>query len=184
MTTIDDLKKDNIFTESNNIRLRKLTGEDRSAFFRVLKAISSMPALYELDRVNELIWKEILSSDTVLAFAVEKKEQAVYVGNCMVKHPEAGILELGIDIAPEYQNQGIATEAMRLLVGKIRLLCPDQRLISRMYSASLPPLALSPKLWVEGVSITSLILPRDISALEIEIIRFASLISSTRICDI
>ena len=134
MTTIDDLKKDNIFTESNNIRLRKLTGEDRSDFFRVLKAISSMPALYELDRVNELIWKEILSSDTVVAFAVEKKEQAVYVGNCMVKHPEAGILELGIDIAPEYQNQGIATEAMRLLVGKIRLLCPDQRLISRMYS--------------------------------------------------
>ena len=134
MTTIDDLKKDNIFTESNNIRLRRLTGEDRSDFFRVLKAISSMPALYELDRVNELIWKEILSSDTVVAFAVEKKEQAVYVGNCMVKHPEAGILELGIDIAPEYQNQGIATEAMRLLVGKIRLLCPDQRLISRMYS--------------------------------------------------
>ena len=134
MTTIDDLKKDNIFTESNNIRLRKLTGEDRSDFFRVLKAISSMPALYELDRVNELIWKEILFSDTVLAFAVEKKEQAVYVGNCMVKHPEARILELGIDIAPEYQNQGIATEAMRLLVGKIRLLCPDQRLISRMYS--------------------------------------------------
>ena len=134
MTTIDDLKKDNIFTESNNIRLRKLTGEDRSAFFSVLKAISSMPALYELDRVNELIWKEILFSDTVIAFAVEKKKQAVYVGNCMVKHPEAGILELGIDIAPEYQNQGIATEAMRLLVGKIRLLCPDQRLISRMYS--------------------------------------------------
>ena len=96
MTTIDDLKKDNIFTESNNIRLRKLTGEDRSDFFRVLKAISSMPALYELDRVNELIWKEILSSDTVIAFAVEKKEQAVYAGNCMVKHPEDGMLELGM----------------------------------------------------------------------------------------
>ena len=51
-----------------------------------------------------------------------------------MKNPEPGILELGVDVGTEYQNRGIGTRAMRLLITGIRQRCPGCRLISRIYS--------------------------------------------------
>ncbi len=155
MTIIEKLKNDTVFTENDYLRLRRLTSEDHDSFLHVMKEVSPIPGLYDLDGFDELLWKEIISSNTEVTLAVEKKGGAApvrgngsivpaafsqnpsYVGECMVKHPEPGVLELGIDIAPEYQNRGIATEAMRLLIEKIRVIGPELKLIARIYSDNL-----------------------------------------------
>ena len=173
MTIIDKLNKDDVFAEDEHLKLRKLTSGDRSVFFRILKQVSPVPEIYDLDGFEDLLWREILSSGTEMALAIEKKGAdadrplcqaagsqagqtasrieagesgpapvcgeernggAVYVGECMVKNPEAGILELGVDVGTEYQNRGIGTRAMRMLIAGIRKRCPDCRLIARMYS--------------------------------------------------
>lgn len=133
MTIIDKLNKDDIFAEDEYLRLRKLTSEDRADYFRVLKQVSPVPEIFNLDGFEDLLWKETLSSGTEMTLAIEKKGPA-YVGECMVKNPEPFILELGVDVGSEYQNRGIGTRAMRLLISKIRQRCPGCRLIARIYS--------------------------------------------------
>ena len=133
MTIIDELNKNDVIEEDECLKLRKLKPEDRADFFRVLKQVSPVPEIYDLDGFEDLLWKETLSSNTEMALAIEKKGPA-YVGECMVKNPEPGILELGVDVGTEYQNRGIGTRAMRLLITGIRQRCPGCRLIARIYS--------------------------------------------------
>ena len=133
MTIIEKLNKNDVIEEDECLKLRKLKPEDRADFFRVLKQVSPVPEIFNLDGFEDLLWKETLSSNTEMTLAIEKKGSA-YVGECMVKNPEPGILELGVDVGTEYQNRGIGTRAMRLLITGIRQRCPGCRLIARIYS--------------------------------------------------
>ena len=133
MTIIDELDKNDVIEEDKCLKLRKLKPEDRADFFRVLKQVSPVPEIFNLDGFEDLLWKETITSNTEMALAIEKKGSA-YVGECMVKNPEPGILELGVDVGTEYQNRGIGTRAMRLLITGIRQRCPGCRLIARIYS--------------------------------------------------
>lgn len=165
MTITDKLNKNDVIEEDECLKLRKLKPEDRADFFRVLKQVSPVPEIFNLDGFEDLLWKETLSSNTEMALAIEKKgadadraagqpacqtetvesgpapisgeekkNKTAYVGECMVKNPEPGILELGVDVGTEYQNRGIGTRAMRLLITGIRQRCPGCRLIARIYS--------------------------------------------------
>ena len=194
MTIIDKLNKDDIFAEDEYLRLRKLTSEDRADYFQVLKQVSPVPEIFNLDGFEDLLWKETLSSGTEMTLAIEKKaadahtsaeetavqtagqtetggsagdtagpietresgqapvsreekkNRTVYVGECMVKNPEPFILELGVDVGSEYQNRGIGTRAMRLLITGIRQRCPGCRLIARIYSDNVKSIHIIRKL--------------------------------------
>ena len=63
-----------------------------------------------------------------------------------MKNPEPGILELGVDVGTEYQNRGIGTRAMRLLITGIRQRCPGCRLIARIYSDNVKSIHIIRKL--------------------------------------
>ena len=145
MTIIEKLNKNDVIEEDECLKLRKLKPEDRADFFRVLKQVSPVPEIFNLDGFEDLLWKETLSSNTEMTLAIEKKEPA-YVGECMVKNPEPGILELGVDVGTEYQNRGIGTRAMRLLITGIRQRCPGCRLIARIYSDNVKSIHIIRKL--------------------------------------
>ena len=145
MTIIDKLNKNDVIEEDECLKLRKLKPEDRADFFRVLKQVSPVPEIFNLDGFEDLLWKETLSSNTEMTLAIEKKGSA-YVGECMVKNPEPGILELGVDVGTEYQNRGIGTRAMRLLITGIRQRCPGCRLIARIYSDNVKSIHIIRKL--------------------------------------
>ena len=145
MTIIDKLNKNDVIEEDECLKLRKLKPEDRADFFRVLKQVSPVPEIFNLDGFEDLLWKETISSNTETTLAIEKKGSA-YVGECMVKNPEPGILELGVDVGTEYQNRGIGTRAMRLLITGIRQRCPGCRLIARIYSDNVKSIHIIRKL--------------------------------------
>lgn len=145
MTIIDELDKNDVIEEDKCLKLRKLKPEDRADFFRVLKQVSPVPEIFNLDGFEDLLWKETISSNTETTLAIEKKGSA-YVGECMVKNPEPGILELGVDVGTEYQNRGIGTRAMRLLITGIRQRCPGCRLIARIYSDNVKSIHIIRKL--------------------------------------
>ena len=145
MTIIDKLNKNDVIEEDECLKLRKLKPEDRADFFRVLKQVSPVPEIFNLDGFEDLLWKETISSNTETTLAIEKKGSA-YVGECMVKNPEPGILELGVDVGIEYQNRGIGTRAMRLLITGIRQRCPGCRLIARIYSDNVKSIHIIRKL--------------------------------------
>ena len=145
MTIIDKLNKNDVIEEDECLKLRKLKPEDRADFFRVLKQVSPVPEIFNLDGFEDLLWKETISSNTEMTLAIEKKGSA-YVGECMVKNPEPGILELGVDVGTEYQNRGIGTRAMRLLITGIRQRCPGCRLIARIYSDNVKSIHIIRKL--------------------------------------
>ena len=145
MTIIEKLNKNDVIEEDECLKLRKLKPEDRADFFRVLKQVSPVPEIFNLDGFEDLLWKETISSNTETTLAIEKKGSA-YVGECMVKNPEPGILELGVDVGTEYQNRGIGTRAMRLLITGIRQRCPGCRLIARIYSDNVKSIHIIRKL--------------------------------------
>jgi len=145
MTIIDKLNKNDVIEEDECLKLRKLKPEDRADFFRVLKQVSPVPEIFNLDGFEDLLWKETISSNTEMTLAIEKKGSA-YVGECMVKNPEPGILELGVDVGTEYQKRGIGTRAMRLLITGIRQRCPGCRLIARIYSDNVKSIHIIRKL--------------------------------------
>lgn len=140
MTNIDDLKNDYIIAENEYLRLRQLSAEDSAHFLGVLKAVSPIPGIYDLEGFNDLMWQETVSSDTTLTLAIEwKNEKAepdtyIYIGECMIKNPVPDTLELGLDIAPVYQNRGLGTGAMHLLITVLRNRCPDLKLVAKIYS--------------------------------------------------
>ena len=145
MKIIEKLNKNDVFEEDECLKLRKLKPEDRADFFRVLKQVSPVPEIFNLDGFEDLLWKETISSNTEMTLAIEKKGSA-YVGECMVKNPEPGILELGVDVGTEYQKKGIGTRAMRLLITGIRQRCPGCRLIARIYSDNVKSIHIIRKL--------------------------------------
>ena len=70
MTIIDELDKNDVIEEDKCLKLRKLKPEDRADFFRVLKQVSPVPEIFNLDGFEDLLWKETISSNTETTLAM------------------------------------------------------------------------------------------------------------------
>lgn len=49
-------------------------------------------------------------------------------------NPDTDCIEIGLDIAVQYQNRGIGTSVLRLLTAEIRSRFPDKKITARIYS--------------------------------------------------
>ena len=134
MTTIDKLRRDAAFVENEEWLIRNLTDRDKETYIRTLKGVSKIQQIYETEGFKELAWKDALTSDSALTLAVERKSDRVYIGECMIRNPDADCIEIGLDIAVQYQNRGIGTSVLRLLTAEIRRRFPDKKITARIYS--------------------------------------------------
>ena len=134
MTLIELLKRENIFTEGKSIVIRNLTEKDRLNYLHTLKGVSFIPQIFETKGFQDIVWQDVITSVSSITFAVERKHDSAYVGDCMMKVLTNDSFEVGVDVSPEYQNQGIGTEVMILVIAEIRKRFADKRIISRVYS--------------------------------------------------
>ena len=134
MTTIDKLRRDAAFVENEEWLIRNLTDRDKETYIRTLKGVSKIPQIYETEGFKEFAWMDALTSDSALTLAVERKSDHVYVGECMIRNPDTDCIEIGLDIAVQYQNRGIGTSVLRLLTAEIHRRFPDKKITARIYS--------------------------------------------------
>lgn len=134
MTVIEQLRKEPVFSEGKKYAIRNLTEKDRDNYFRTLLSVSFIPRIYEEVIFQDISWQDAITSGSSLIFAVERKSDHTYVGDCMLKQYENDNFEVGFDISPEYQNQGIGTEVMHMLIKETRRRFPDKRIVARVYS--------------------------------------------------
>ena len=134
MTVIEQLRKKSVFTEGKTYVIRILTENDRDNYFSTLVKVSSIPQIYEEEIFQDITWQDAMTSRSSMIFAVERKSDHMYVGDCMLKQYESDHFEVGLDVSPEYQNQGIGTEVMHMLIKETRRRFPDKRIVARVYS--------------------------------------------------
>lgn len=134
MTIVEMLRMNPVFAEIEKLTIRNLREEDREEYFHTLKEVSTIPAIYETEGFEDTVWKDAVTSATSVTFAVERKDGHKYVGDCMIKNPDTDMIEVGLDVSKEYQNQGIGSTILRLLVTEIKSRFPEKRIITRVYS--------------------------------------------------
>lgn len=136
MTIIEQLRRESFFSEGKEYVIRNLTEDDRFNYFHTLIEISPIPQIYEIEGFQDIAWKDVMTSASSLIFAVERKYDHTYVGDCMLKLYGNNSLEVGFDISSEYQNYGIGTEVMRMLIKEIKIRFPGKQIIARAYSGN------------------------------------------------
>lgn len=134
MTTIEQLRMESVFSEGEEYVIRNLTENDRLSYFHTLMEVSLIPQIYETEGFQDIAWKDVMTSDSSLIFAVERKCNHSYVGDCMLKIYRSDSFEVGFDVSSEYQNNGIGTEVMRMLINEIKVRFPGKQIIARVYS--------------------------------------------------
>ncbi len=134
MRTIDRIKKSMILTQNYELRLRNLNFSDRAGYLTLLKEISSISRIYSTERYDFLIWTETLFSDQEVTLAIEGRKDKAFIGECTLICDRPDVLEIGINIRPRYQNKGIGTEVLCLLIKELRKLFPDHKLIAKVFS--------------------------------------------------
>ena len=134
MTIINELRGQSIFAENEDYIIRNLTDNDRNDYIRVLKSVSSIPKIFETDGFEDITWDEAINSNSFISFALVRKLDYRMVGDCMIKHSDTNIIEVGLDIGKVYQNQGIGTAVLRLFTAEIRRRYPEKKIVVRIYS--------------------------------------------------
>ena len=134
MTIIEQLRKELVFSDGKEFVIRNLTEKDRFSYFHTLMEVSLIPQIYETEGFQDIAWKDVMTSDSSLIFAVERKCDHTYVGDCMLKLYGSDSVEVGFDVSTEYQNYGIGTEVMRMLLKEIKVRFQGKRIIARVYS--------------------------------------------------
>lgn len=87
-----------------------------SADTAVYENISKMEKAGQLDiNIDDILWKEIISDNDLNCVIREPYSNIIY-GKIVLQGYKKELPELGVDIFPEYQNHGIAPEAIKLFL--------------------------------------------------------------------
>ena len=87
-----------------------------SADTAIYENIAKMEKAGQLDiNIDDILWKEIIK-DTDLNCIIRDPHSSTIYGKIVLQGYKNELPELGIDIFPEYQNRGIAPEAIKLFL--------------------------------------------------------------------
>ena len=130
MSMIETLKKKVIIAENNNYLVRNLSESDREDYIVVFHDCSTLP---ENELMEDMIWNNLID-ETHVTRALERKVDSSFVGTFLVKNADPDSIEIGMDLKKEFQQQGIATEIVPLMVETLKTLFPEKKIIARVYS--------------------------------------------------
>lgn len=118
-----------VFAYSKRLVLTSITEQDKEAIVKLCKTanpdtvetavydnISKMEKSGQLDiKIDDILWKEI-TKDSDLNCIIRDPNSNIIYGKIVLQDYKSELPELGVDIFPEYQNQGIAPEAIKLFL--------------------------------------------------------------------
>jgi len=130
-----DLVKEPVFAENETYMIRKLKNSDRPDLLLLLREISPIRQVFEIEGVEDLYWEMINASDSSITYAVIKQSDQAFLGQVVLKsHPEEDAIEAGLDIIQQFQNKGIGSEVLKVVIETLQKRFPEGKIIAKAYS--------------------------------------------------
>ena len=130
-----DLVKEPVFAKNGTYKIRTLKDTDRTALFSLLRETSPIGQVFEIEGVEDLYWEMINASDNSITYAVIRQTDQSFLGQVVLKsHPEENAIETGLDIMQKFQNHGIGSEVLKLVIGTLQKRFPETGIIAKAYS--------------------------------------------------
>lgn len=136
--------KNNIFIQTEHYLLCRISVSEKPYYARLAEketpdflrnsGISSAPA-----------WKDLLSCEH-LTCSILKKDTSAFCGFCQLQWIFSSTPELGIDLFPEYQKQGIAAEVLPPFLSRAKKLLPLSHFHAKIQKQNLPSQHLAEKI--------------------------------------
>ena len=157
MKFTDLFQPNHVFTETEQYILRRIQPEELPLYKKL--AQQETPSFLPQSDISALAWDDLLSEDHLTCSILAKAS-----GNCCgfcqlqwIAHPSP---ELGIDLLPEYQNQGIAPEVLPAFLSQAKKLLQSDYFYSKIKKNNIPSQKLAEK--IGGVCVgTKSLLPKD-----------------------
>ena len=113
----------------NSLKLRVFEEIDKNNYLELQKVNYPEIEGYNEEKFRNMIWK-ILEVTGVYEYAVE--ESGDFVGSIMLKDYEDDSIEIGCDIYPKYQNQGICQKCMEAVLNMLKSELPNVVVVARV----------------------------------------------------
>lgn len=157
-----------IFTQTEHYILRRILPEDQPFYQQLAK--EETPAFLQntATGTSALAWEDLLAEEH-LTCSIFKKETPRFCGFCQFQWVFTDVPELGIDLLPLYQKQGIAAEVLPAFLSHTSKLLSIDHFYSKIKKNNIPSQRLAEK--IGGICIgTKSLLP---SNFPVEIAAFA-----------
>jgi RimJ/RimL family protein N-acetyltransferase len=105
-----------IYASDGSYSLCRLTEDDKDEYMNLLREVNTIPHFYDSQMNCNIMWKIAIDGNDWEFSIFNNKGN--YCGNIILKYPDSEHPEIGIDIAAEYQNQGIAPKIIKMLARK------------------------------------------------------------------
>lgn len=136
--------QNNLFLQTEHYLLCRISPSEKPCYARLAEketpdflrnsGISSAPS-----------WDDLLSAEH-LTCSILKKETGTFCGFCQLQWIFSAAPELGIDLLPEYQKQGIATEVLPPFLSRAKKLLPNSCFHAKIQKQNHPSQRLAEKI--------------------------------------
>lgn len=124
--------KPNITFETEKLIVRPVAPGDKEKYMKLRRESSPIKGAYDvLDGLLEEEWKAELNSAKDIFLVASMKDSGVFAASASYQHFEDDEVEIGIDVAEEHRNKGIATELLTNMLRIAHDKYPDKRIILR-----------------------------------------------------
>lgn len=135
-----------IFIQTERYMLRRILPEDQPFYQQLAK--EETPAFLQntsLTDTSILAWEDLMEEDH-LTCSILQKDTQTFCGFCQLQWIFTSTPELGIDLLPQYQKQGIAKEVLPALLFQAKKLLPIAYFYSKIKKNNPPSQRLAEKI--------------------------------------
>ena len=129
----------------NRLILTVINDTEKENYLNVAYEYSTMKGAYKDEGFREMTWKDFLSDDIFVCSVYDKKTME-YAGYCSINNLAKHDWEVGIELRPEFCNQGYGTEALSLLMQEVYHLTGKNSFCARVDIDNYPSQKLMKKL--------------------------------------
>ena len=148
-----------IFTQTEHYILRRILPEDQPFYQQLAKAETPDYLQNTTTGTSALAWEDLLAEEHPTC-SIFEKETHRFCGFCQLQWIFSPTPELGIDLLPLYQKQGVAKEVLPAFLSHASKLLPIDHFYSKIKKNNIPSQRLAEK--IGGVCIgTKSLLPAN-----------------------
>ena len=122
------------FLENEDYIIRKLKESDKADYLQIVSDNGVLKNLKDDPMLYEALWKIIMKDTMGTNLAVARKSDQKVVASLLIKTPEEDKLEIGLDVALAFQQQGIGTEVIKASVDRLKDMFLGKTIIARVSS--------------------------------------------------
>ena len=149
-----------IFLETEHYILRRILPEEKKYYETLAQAEN--PYFLLQTNADALAWDDLLSEEH-LTCSILQKDTGTFCGFCQLQWIFSSTPELGIDLLPAYQKQGVAMEILPAFLSQAKKLLKNDYFYSKIKKNNVPSQKLAENIGGKYIGMKSL-LPKDFPA--------------------